>query len=99
MKTVTTIVNSQLDNSDSTNLDGVDSEQSRKLLQPVGDVPNSDGTVMGRPLPVPIVYELAGSDREAIPAIGVANFENRASNRFGFGDEKFQAGIGCFNHR
>ena len=44
-----------------------------------------DRTMMGRSLAVPRLDKMARIDREAIAAVGIANFQNGAGHAFSFG--------------
>ena len=72
----------------STDLQTLDFEEMRELVNPVGEVPDADGAVVGGPRPGPAVRELPGRQREAVPAVGVADLEGRTGNRLALRREK-----------
>jgi hypothetical protein len=48
---------------------------------------DTDGTVMGRPLLIPLVDKIPGADREPVTAVGITDLQNGAGDGFGLGHE------------
>ena len=75
-----------------------DAEKGSEFFEFACDVSDSDGTMVGWAMAIPLLHESPGSDGEFVATVGVSDLQDGARNRFALGDEKFGASIGSFDH-
>src|SRR3974377_1975567 len=73
----------------STDDSAIHRKQMGKFGEFSGNVTESYGAVMSRPLAVPGIQESSGTHGEAIAAVGIADFEDWAGLGTGFGAQAF----------
>src|SRR5215469_12921350 len=76
-----------------------DSYQLAQLLNPWGDMANANCAMMSRAVRAPFIDEPASTNWKAVPAIGVTDLEDWASDGLGLGDQEFEFAAGVFHDR
>src|ERR1039457_4666437 len=82
----------------SANSHGLNAQQCAELFDLACDMAHSDRAVVRSPLGVPIVDEPPRPDAEPVPAVRVADLQDRAGNRIRLRGQQFQLSA-AFHHR
>src|ERR1017187_1194201 len=82
----------------SANSHGLNTQQCAELFDLACDMAHSDRAVVRRPLGVPIVDEPPRPDAEPVPAVRVADLQDRSGNRIRLRGQQFQLSA-AFHHR
>src|SRR5437867_2287590 len=76
-----------------------DLKQGGQLFQLMGDVSDTDSTMVGGAVNIPFLNKATSADREPITAVGIPDFKNRPGDRLPLGHEQFQAPSCCLYDR